>query len=49
MSNQRDSASGVDINEEATKMLVYERMFQAMAKYINVVSDTLDTVITIIQ
>jgi flagellar hook-associated protein 1 FlgK len=49
LSNQRDSASGVDINEEATKMLVYERMFQAMAKYINVVSDTLDTVITIIQ
>jgi flagellar hook-associated protein 1 FlgK len=49
LSNQRDAASGVDINEEATKMLVFERMFQAMAKYINVISDTLDTVITIIE
>ena len=49
LSNQRDAKSGVDINEEATKMLVFERMFQAMAKYINVVSDTLDSVITIID
>lgn len=49
LSNQRDATSGVDINEEATKMLVFERMFQAMAKYINAVSDTLDSLITIIN
>lgn len=49
LSNQRDATSGVDINEEATKMLVFERMFQAMAKYINVISDTLDSLITIIN
>ena len=47
--NQRDATSGVDINEEATKMLVFERMFQAMARYINVISDTLDSVIAIID
>ena len=40
--NQRDETSGVDINEEATKMLVYERMFQAMSKYITTVSETLE-------
>jgi flagellar hook-associated protein FlgK len=49
LTNQRDATSGVDINEEATKMLVFERMFQAMARYINVISDTLDSVITIID
>ena len=40
---QRDEISGVDINDEATKMLVFERMFQAMAKYIDSVSESLDT------
>ncbi|MHC4293321.1 MAG: flagellar hook-associated protein FlgK, partial [Planctomycetota bacterium] len=32
--NQRDVVSGVDINDEAARMLVFEQMFQAMAKYL---------------
>jgi len=31
---QRDEISGVDINEEAARMLVFEQMFQAMARFI---------------
>lgn len=35
LTNQRDSISGVDINEEAAKLLVFERMYQGMAKFIS--------------
>ncbi len=48
LTKQRDETSGVDINDEAAKMLLFERMFQAMAKYINVISRTLDTIIELI-
>jgi len=47
LSQQRNESSGVDMNTEATKMLTYERMFQAMAKYISVISQTMDTVMEI--
>ena len=33
--NQRDEVSGIDMNEQAAQMLVFERMFQAMAKYMS--------------
>jgi flagellar hook-associated protein 1 FlgK len=42
LTQQRDDVSGVDMNDEAAKMLVFERLFQAMAKYINTISNTLD-------
>jgi len=45
---QRDAISGVDINQEATRMLVYERMFQSMAKFLNAVSRTQDALMTLI-
>ncbi|MBN1554470.1 MAG: flagellar hook-associated protein FlgK [Phycisphaerae bacterium] len=32
--NQRDQISGVDANEEAANLLVFERMFQSMSKFI---------------
>ncbi|MHC4716276.1 MAG: flagellar hook-associated protein FlgK [Planctomycetota bacterium] len=32
---QRDAISGVDINDEAGKLLIFERMHQALAKVIN--------------
>lgn len=35
LSNQRDGVSGVDINEEAAKLLTFQRMFQAMSKFIS--------------
>lgn len=34
LENQRDDLSGVDINEEASKLILFEQMFQAMAKYL---------------
>jgi len=38
---QRDDLSGVDVNEEAAKMLVFEQMFQAMAKFIATQEETM--------
>ena len=35
--NQQSEISGVDINDEAAQMLVFEQMFQAMAKYLGTV------------
>ena len=40
--NQQSEISGVDINEEAAQMLVFEQMFQAMAKYLGTVQSTID-------
>ena len=40
--------SGVDLNTEATRMMVFERMFQSMAKYLNVVNRVNETVMTIL-
>jgi len=34
LQNQADTASGVDVNEEAARLLVFERMFQGMARYL---------------
>jgi flagellar hook-associated protein 1 FlgK len=41
--NQQGEVSGVDINEEAAQMLVFEQMFTAMAKYLNTVQSSLTT------
>jgi flagellar hook-associated protein FlgK len=35
LANQRDDISGVNINEEAARMIVFEQMFQAMAKVVS--------------
>ena len=48
LSNQNSDVSGVDINEEAAKLLIYEQMFQAMAKYLNTVQSSLWAVMEII-
>jgi len=40
LTRQRNDTSGVDINEEAATMLVLERMFQGMAKYLAAVDRT---------
>lgn len=47
LSEQRSQISGVDMNDEAAKMLLYERMFQAMARYMNTISKTLDEVLSL--
>ncbi|MCD4831068.1 MAG: flagellar hook-associated protein FlgK [Anaerohalosphaeraceae bacterium] len=48
LQNRQGEISGVDINDEAAQMLIYEQMFQAMAKYLNTVNTTLATVMEII-
>jgi flagellar hook-associated protein FlgK len=35
---QRDDTSGVDINQEAASLLVFEQMYHAVAKYLSVVN-----------
>ncbi len=47
LSEQRSKVSGVDMNDEAAKMLLYERMFQAMAKYMRTVSSSLDVLLSL--
>jgi len=41
---RRSDVSGVDMNNEAAQMLIYERMFQAMAKYMNTITRSMDMV-----
>ena len=48
LTNQRGEISGVDINDEAAQLLVFEQMFQAMAKYINTVNSSVASVMELI-
>jgi flagellar hook-associated protein FlgK len=38
--NQQSEVSGVDINDEAAQLLIFEQMFQAMAKYMSTIQST---------
>jgi len=44
LSNQQAEISGVDINEQAAQMIVFQQMFEAMAKYLNVVQTSIETI-----
>ncbi len=46
--SQRDDIGGVDINDEAAKMLVFERMFQAAAKWISAQDQAMQTLIELL-
>jgi flagellar hook-associated protein 1 len=46
---QRDEISGVDINDQAMKMMIFERMFQAMSKYITTVDQSMQTIMGLIS
>jgi len=48
IANQQDEISGVDINEEAAQLLVFEQMFKAMAKYLSTIQVSLQAVMEII-
>ncbi len=48
LSNQRDEISGVDINEEAAKLMMFEQMFQAMAKFIQIHQQAMDTLLKMV-
>ncbi len=43
LTNQQSEISSVDINEEAAQMLVFEQMFQAMAKYLSTIKESIST------
>lgn len=45
LENQRQSISGVNIDEETINLMLYERAYQAAAKYISIVDSLLDTLI----
>jgi flagellar hook-associated protein 1 FlgK len=48
LANQQSEISGVDINDEAAQLLVFEQMFQAMAKYINTINSSIASIMEII-
>ena len=43
--NQQSEISGVDINDEAAQMLVFEQMFQALAKYLSAIKSSIESLI----
>jgi len=46
--NQQNEVSGVNINDEAARMLIFEQMFKAMAKYMSTIQSSLSTIMEII-
>jgi len=48
LGRQRDDISGVDVNEEAATLLVLERMFQGMAKYLGAVDRAHQTLMELV-
>ncbi len=48
LANQQSDISGVNINDEAAKLLVFGQMFQAMAKYLSTVQSSLSTIMEIV-
>ncbi len=48
LSDQQSRLSGVDINEQAAQMLLFEQMFAAMAKYLSTVSSSLSTLMDLL-
>lgn len=49
LEGERDSTSGVDINEEMLKMMEVERGYQAASRFISTVNQTLDELFRIVQ
>lgn len=48
LANQKSELSGVNINDEAAQLLLFEQMFKAMSKYLSTIQSSLLTVIEII-
>ena len=46
--NQQGEISGVNINDEAARLLIFEQMFKAMSKYLSTLQLSLATVMEII-
>ncbi|HUT02245.1 MAG TPA: flagellar hook-associated protein FlgK [Phycisphaerae bacterium] len=48
LENHREQISGVDVNEEAAKLLIFEQMFQGLAKYLATQKDAMETLINLL-
>jgi flagellar hook-associated protein FlgK len=48
LANRQSDISGVNINDEAAQMLIFEQMFQAMAKFLSTVQSSILTLIEIL-
>ena len=48
LTNQQSNISGVDINNEAAQMLVFQQMFQATAKYLGTVQTMLSSLMDLV-
>jgi len=48
LANQQSEISGVNINDEAAKMLIFEQMFEAMARYISTIQVTASALLEMI-
>jgi len=48
LTNYRDQIGGVDINDEAAKLILFERMFQAAAKFMTVQGQALEYLMNIL-
>jgi flagellar hook-associated protein 1 FlgK len=48
LSNQQSEISGVDINDEAARMLLFEQMFKAMSKYMSTIQSLLISIMEIV-
>jgi flagellar hook-associated protein 1 len=46
---QRESISGVNLDEETVNLISYQRAFQGTARYMTVVDDMLQTLLTLIR
>lgn len=47
LASQQGEISGVNINDEAARMLIFEQMFKAMAKYLSTLQSSLSTIMEI--
>jgi flagellar hook-associated protein 1 FlgK len=47
LASQRDSASGVSLDEEATKLIIFQRGFEAAARLISVTDELMQTVLSL--
>ncbi len=45
LTNQRESISGVNLDEEATKIIEFQRLYEGAARIVSVVDELLDTLI----
>lgn len=48
LTNQQSEISGVNVNEESAQLLVYQQMFQSLAKYMSTINETLKAIMEII-